>query len=47
MVRKIQIVCPHPENYALGQRLKYEQYFDSWRNDGWDMDVEPFMSEAF
>ena len=47
MAKKILIVCPHPENYAPGQRLKYEQYFDSWRNDGWDIDVEPFMSEAF
>ena len=47
MAKKILIVCPHPENYAPGQRLKYEQYFDSWRIDGWDIDVEPFMSEAF
>ena len=47
MAKKMLIVCRHPENYAPGQRLKYEQYFDFWRNDAWDMDVEPFMSEAF
>ena len=47
MAKKILIVCPHPENYAPGQRLKYEQYFESWRSDGWEIDVEPFMSEAF
>ena len=47
MAKKILIVCPNPENYAPGQRLKYEQYFESWRNDGWEIDVEAFMSEAF
>ena len=47
MPKRILIVCPNPENYAPGQRLKYEQYFESWRKDGWDIDVESFISEAF
>lgn len=47
MAKKILIVCPNPENHAPGQRLKYEQYFESWRSDGWEIDVEPFISEAF
>ena len=45
--KKILILCPNPENHAPAQRLKYEEYFDSWRSDGWDVDVEPFMSITF
>lgn len=44
--KKILVICPHPVGYAPGQRLKYEQYFDHWRNNGFDVDVSPFMSEA-
>lgn len=47
MPKKLLVICPNPEKYAPGQRLKYEQYFDSWRKDGWEVDVEPFMSEKF
>jgi L-malate glycosyltransferase len=43
--KKILIICPHPEGYAPGQRLKYEQYFDMWRVNGYDITVKPFMSE--
>lgn len=43
--RRLLVVCPHPVGYAPGQRLKYEQYFDDWRNEGYDITVEPFMSE--
>jgi glycosyltransferase involved in cell wall biosynthesis len=37
------VVCPFPEGVAAGQRLKYEQYFDDWRAQGWQVDVSPFM----
>lgn len=47
MAKRILVVCPNPEKYAPGQRLKYEQYFESWRKDGWKIDVEPFISEEF
>ena len=47
MTKRILIICPNPENYAPGQRLKYEQYFESWRSDGWEIDIAPFFSEAF
>lgn len=40
------ILCPFPEGVAAGQRLKYEQYFDRWRADGWDIDVSSFMDNA-
>lgn len=43
--KKILVICPHPVGYAPGQRLKYEQYFDHWRDNGFDITVSPFMSE--
>jgi L-malate glycosyltransferase len=47
MTKKICIICPHPEGVAPGQRLKYEQYFDHWRSNGWQVDVIPFQSYRF
>jgi glycosyltransferase involved in cell wall biosynthesis len=44
---KMLVICPHPVGYAPGQRLKYEQYFDIFRDNGYDITVSPFMSEAF
>jgi glycosyltransferase involved in cell wall biosynthesis len=41
--RKMLVVCPFPQGVAAGQRLKYEQYFDKWRRDGWDIDVSSYM----
>ncbi|HEX2535094.1 MAG TPA: glycosyltransferase family 4 protein [Chitinophagaceae bacterium] len=41
------VICPHPVGYAPGQRLKYEQYFDYFREQGYDLTVSPFMSERF
>ena len=32
MIRKrILIICPYPEGWAAGQRLKYEQYISHWK----------------
>ena len=45
IAKKILVVCPHPVNYAPGQRLKYEQYFDIWRSHGYELTIKPFMSE--
>ncbi len=41
------VVCPHPENMAPGQRLKYEQYFDYFRANKIEVTVKPFMSVRF
>jgi glycosyltransferase involved in cell wall biosynthesis len=41
--RKILIICPFPHGIAAGQRLKYEQYFDHWRENGYEVTVSPFM----
>jgi L-malate glycosyltransferase len=46
-MKKICVICPHPEGVAPGQRLKYEQYFDHWRANGWQVDVIPFQSMRF
>ena len=45
--KRILVVCPHPENVAPGQRLKYEQYFGHWRAHGYEVVVSPFMSRRF
>lgn len=37
------VLCPFPQGVAAGQRLKYEQYFDDWRNDGYTIEVSSFM----
>ncbi len=42
-VKKVLIICPFPEGVAAGQRLKYEQYFESWREKGYEITVSPFM----
>jgi len=46
-VKRLLVICPHPENVAPGQRLKYEQYFDHWRANGYDVVVSPFISRRF
>ncbi len=44
--KKICVICPNPQGYAPGQRLKYEQYFKSWEAAGYSIDVFPFFSES-
>lgn len=41
--RKILVICPFPVGVAAGQRLKYEQYFQDWAEDGYDVTVSAFM----
>ena len=41
--RKILVICPFPQGVAAGQRLKYEQYFDYWRENGYEITVSSFM----
>jgi len=45
--KKILVICPHPVGVAPGQRLKYEQYFDYFEQNGFDITVSPFMTERF
>lgn len=39
-------MCPYPVGRAPSQRLKYEQYFESWREAGFEITVSPFWDEA-
>lgn len=41
--KKILVICPFPQGIAAGQRLKYEQYFDHWRENGYEIAVSSFM----
>ena len=40
---RLLIICPFPQDVAAGQRLKYEQYFQHWRENGYDVTVSSFM----
>jgi glycosyltransferase involved in cell wall biosynthesis len=44
--KKILVVCPFPQGVAAGQRLKYEQYLDHWRENGYEVVVSSFMDES-
>ena len=44
--KKIYVVCPFPQGEAAGQRLKYEQYFELWRKNGYDVEISSFMDAA-
>jgi glycosyltransferase involved in cell wall biosynthesis len=37
------VLCPFPFGVAAAQRLKFEQYYDDWRRQGWVVDVAPYM----
>jgi len=37
------VLCPYPIGVAAGQRLKFEQYYDDWREAGWDISASPYM----
>lgn len=43
---RLAVVCPHAPGLAPSQRLKYEQYFDSWRDEGFEVEVFPFWERA-
>jgi glycosyltransferase involved in cell wall biosynthesis len=40
------VICPHPQDRAPAQRLKFEQYYPSWRAAGFEVDVRPFWAEG-
>ena len=45
--KRILVICPYPEKVAPSQRLKYEQYFDYFREQGYEVNVSPFMLLSF
>lgn len=44
--KRMLVLCPFPQGVAAGQRLKYEQYFADWSEDGWEITVSSFMDMA-
>jgi L-malate glycosyltransferase len=44
--KKLLVICPHPVDYVPGQRLKYEQYFNHWQQNGYSLTVKSFFSES-
>jgi glycosyltransferase involved in cell wall biosynthesis len=44
--KSILFVCAYPYNKAPSQRLKFEQYFDYFRADGFEVDHSSFQSIA-
>jgi len=40
---RMLVLCPFPVGVAAAQRLKFEQYYEDWRANGWEVDVAPFM----
>lgn len=43
-MKRILVICPAPEGVYPSQRLKYEQYFKHWEENGFSIKVAPFMS---
>lgn len=44
--KRILVICPYPVGVAAGQRLKFEQYYDDWRDAGYEVTVAPYMDMA-
>lgn len=45
--KRLLIVCPYPKGVAPSQRLKYEQYFTHFEENGYEITIRPFISESF
>ena len=43
--RRILVLCPYPFDTNAGQRLKFEQYYEDWRANGFDVVISPFMDQ--
>lgn len=43
-MKRILVISPAPEGVYPSQRLKYEQYFKHWEDNGYSIKVAPFMS---
>lgn len=47
MSKKILFLSPYPENKAPSQRLKYEQYFQIFKDEGYEIKTKSFVNENF
>lgn len=42
--KSILVICPYPPGVSPAQRLKYEQYFDYLKANGYSIKIYPFVS---
>lgn len=47
MKGRILFVCPYPRNVAPSQRLKFEQYYQHFREAGYEIETTSFISSSF
>lgn len=47
MPKKILFLAPYPENKAPSQRLKYEQYYDIFKKEGYRLTTSSFIDDRF
>lgn len=45
-MKKLLVLCPYPEGVAPSQRLKFEQYYEFFREMGYAVTVCPFMDHG-
>ena len=45
--KNILIVCPYPFGVAPSQRLKFEQYYSYFEQNGYNITIKPFIDDAF
>lgn len=42
-MKKILILSPYPQGFAASQRLKYEQYYKNWKDEGYEIVTSSFF----
>jgi glycosyltransferase involved in cell wall biosynthesis len=45
--KRILFICPYPFNVAPSQRLKFEQYYPYFKEAGYEIEISPFINNAF
>ncbi len=45
--KRILVLAPYPVGCAPSQRLKYEQYYASWEQNGYEVSTSSFVTPAF
>ncbi len=45
--KKILVLCPYPVNCAPSQRLKFEQYYDYFEENGFEITISSFVIPEF
>jgi L-malate glycosyltransferase len=46
-LKKILVVCPYPKGVAPSQRLKFEQYYPWFEQNGYHITIKPYIDDDF